>query len=67
VKRLRRGLIAALFGLSSLYAVSAPAWAANEDLCKPGKTNVGGGPGASGPGDKKGAPLKVGPDCPGTD
>lgn len=33
--------------------------------CSPGQSNVGGGPGNSGPGDKHGAPLKAPKSCPG--
>ena len=55
-------------------AVSVPASASAEPpdagskICTPGKTNVGGGGGNSGPGDNPGgAPLKPAPSCPGPD
>jgi hypothetical protein len=54
---------------AGMLATAAPAWAGppgpGSKQCSPGQNNVGGGPGKSGPGDKKGAPLKPPPSCPG--
>lgn len=54
---------------ASVLATAAPVWAAppgpGSKQCSPGQNNVGGGPGNSGRGDKKGAPLKPPPSCPG--
>ena len=44
-------------------AVAAPPGPGDRQ-CTPGQNNIGGGPGASGPGDQRGAPLKT-PTCPG--
>lgn len=57
----------------ALMVVTAPIASAEppgpgSKICKPGQTNVGGGSGNSGPGDKPGgAPLKPAPSCPGPD
>jgi len=44
---------------------SADPAGAGDKQCVPGQNNVRGGPGASGPGDQQGAPLKAPPSCPG--
>lgn len=63
-----RGVVTACVA-ATVLAASAPAFAAppgpGSKQCSPGQNNVGGGPGNSGPGDKKGAPLKPPPSCPG--
>ena len=70
---MRRRLIAlaASAALLGSAAVAPMAFAAppgpGDKQCAPGKNNVGGGPGNSGPGDKAGAPLKPPPSCPGKD
>jgi hypothetical protein len=55
---------------TAAVGVAGPASAAppgpGDKQCSPGQNNVGGGPGASGPGDKAGAPLKPPPSCPGS-
>ena len=61
--------IAALAAVAALGVAAVPASAAppgpGDKQCVPGQNNVGGGPGASGPGDKRGAPLKAPRSCPG--
>ncbi len=60
-------VLIAVFSMA-IFAASG-AWAdppgPGDKQCVPGQNNVGGGPGASGPGDKQGAPLKPPPSCPG--
>jgi hypothetical protein len=68
-RRITAGLAA--LALSGALGVSMAGSAAAEPpgpgshQCSPGQSNVGGGPGNSGPGDKAGAPLKAPPSCPG--
>jgi Spy/CpxP family protein refolding chaperone len=60
---------AATLALGMSVAATGPASAdppgPGDKQCSPGKNNVGGGPGKSGPGDKHGAPLKAPKSCPG--
>ena len=64
-----RKLVVGLAVTAAMALGVAPAFAAapgpGDKQCSPGQNNVGGGPGASGPGDKAGAPLKAPPSCPG--
>lgn len=69
-RRLVSSLAAATLTAALGLATSAPAGAEppgpGDKQCSPGQNNVGGGPGASGPGDKNGAPLKAPRSCPGS-
>lgn len=58
------GVLAAAVAAPAGAAVAAPPGPGDKQ-CSPGQTNVGGGPGGSGPGDKNGAPLKAPSSCPG--
>ena len=61
--------IVASAAVLSFLGLGGTAWAdppgPGDKQCAPGQNNVGGGPGASGPGDQAGAPLKAPPSCPG--
>jgi hypothetical protein len=65
-RKARSALAVVLAGglLAAVPAQAAPPGPGDKQ-CSPGQNNVGGGPGASGPGDKNGAPLKAPPSCPG--
>jgi hypothetical protein len=63
-KRSAAVLAIAALGISAVPVAAAPPGPGDKQ-CSPGQNNVGGGVGASGPGDKAGAPLKPPPSCPG--
>ena len=64
-KLLAAAAVGAALSLAGAPVLAAPG--AGDKQCSPGKNNVGGGGGNSGPGDKAGAPLKPPPSCPGPD
>ena len=65
-KRIVMGVAASAMTIGLAVPASAdPPPGPGDKQCVPGQNNVGGGVGNSGPGDKKGAPLKAPPSCPG--
>ena len=67
-KRVAVVVLVMILALTLVLLAAPGALAGGDRICKPGQTNVGGGPGNSGPGDQQGgAPLKPKPSCPGND